>query len=376
VRITSVKARVLRARPASGGVVYAAGRYPEFSAVLVQVETDEGVTGFGEGISRAGGEATKAAVENLLGPAIIGLDPLNIEGLYRLMVGQLRRFGHDGGIVVEALSGIDTALWDIAGKAWGKPVRDLLMGAGRSTVPVYASSVYIASTERMIEETREQIDAGFTTVKLKVGHGAAERGRRADVEKIAAIRSAVGGEVDLGVDANSAYDAATAVVVARELEKLDICFFEEPVHPDDIEGYARIRSLSAIPLAGGETFFLLYGFNDYLKRGLLDVVQPDLARCGGITGARHVATLTQAHRARFAPHTGFSGGISHLAALHTAAAAAELYLLEYMFIDNPLRDIFVGGYPRPVAGEITVPTGPGLGLELDWDQVERYTVRA
>lgn len=373
MKITSVTARMLRARP-DKSVVFAAGRYPAYSAVLVIVETDEGVVGYGEAISRAGGEATRAAVESMLGPAIMGKDPLQIECLYRLMINQLRRFGHASGIVVEAISGVDTALWDIAGKALGQPISQLLMGAGRKSVPVYASSVYIDTAEAMIAETREQIDAGFTTVKLKVGHAEAEGGRRADIEKIRLIREAVGSKIDLAVDANSAYDAATAVLVARELEQLDICFFEEPVHPDDIDGYARVRSLSSIPLAGGETLFLLYGFNDYLKRGLLDVVQPDLARCGGITGARHVATLTQANRARFAPHTGFSGGISHLAALHTAAAAGELYLLEYMFIDNPLRDLFVGGFPKPHNGTIDVPSGPGLGLELDWDLVEKFTV--
>ena len=373
MKITSVSARVLRAEPTKS-VVFAAGRYPAYSAVLVTVETDEGLTGYGEAISRAGGAATQAAVESLLGPAIIGQNPMNIEGLYRLMVNQLRRFGHDGGIVVEAISGVDTALWDIAGKALERPISDLLMGAGRKQVPVYASSVYLDTADVMIAETRQQLDAGFTTVKLKVGHTESDGGRRADIEKIRLIREAVGPQVDLGVDANSAYDAATAVLVARELEKHDICFFEEPVHPDDIEGYARVRSLSSIPLAGGETLFLLYGFNDYLKRNLLDVVQPDLARCGGITGARHVATLAQANRARFAPHTGFSGGISHLAALHTAAAAAELYLLEYMFIDNPLRDIFIGGYPTPKQGLLDVPSGPGLGLDLDWDLVEKFTV--
>jgi D-galactarolactone cycloisomerase len=373
MKIASVSARVLRARP-DRGVVFAAGNYAEFSAVLVEVRTDEGVTGYGEAIARAGGEATRAAVESLLGPVITGADPANIEGLYRLMIAQLRRFGHAGGIVVEAISGIDTALWDIAGKVAGRPIRDLLYGAGRRTVPVYASSVYLAETDEMVAQAREQVAAGYTTVKLKAGHAAADGGKHTDVAKLAAIREAVGPDIALGVDANSAYDAADAVWVARKLEELDMCFFEEPVHPDDIEGYARVRSLSAIPLAGGETFFLLYGFNNYLSRGLLDVVQPDLARCGGITGARHVATLAQAHRVRFAPHTGFSGGVSHLAALQTAAAAAELWLLEYMFIDNPLRDIFVGGYPKPVNGVIDVPTGPGLGLELDLDLVDRYTV--
>jgi D-galactarolactone cycloisomerase len=373
MRITAVTARVLRARPAKA-VVFAAGKYPEFSAVLVEVTTDEGIVGHGEAIARAGAEATKAAVESLLAPLIVGADPLNIEGLYRAMVGSLRRFGHSGGVVVEAISGIDTALWDIAGRAAGKPIRDLLFGAGRASVDVYASSVYIDRTEVMIEEARQQVTAGFPLVKLKVGHAKADGGKYADVEQMAAIRDALGG-VEFGVDANSAYDAADAVWVANRLADLDIAFFEEPVNPDDLDGYARVRDQSVIPLAGGETSFLLYDFRRFLERGLLDVVQPDLARCGGITGARHVATLAQAFGVRFAPHTGFSGGISHLAALHIAAGAAELYKLEYMFIDNPLRDIFVGGYPVPHDGLLDVPTGPGLGLELDTDAVERYTVR-
>ncbi|HUN31247.1 MAG TPA: mandelate racemase/muconate lactonizing enzyme family protein [Trebonia sp.] len=374
MKIVSVSARVLRARP-ERSVVFAAGRYPEFSAVLVQVDTDEGITGYGEAIARAGAEAARAVVESLLAPVITGADPANIEGLHHLMVGQLRRFGHASGVVIEAISGIDIALWDIAGQAAGRPVRDLLYGAGRRQVPVYASSVYIDTEEAMVAQAREQVNAGHTTVKLKSGHAAADGGKHADVAKIAAIRAAVGPQIELGVDANSAYDAADAVWVARRLEDLDIAFLEEPCHPDDLDGYARVRAQSAIPLAGGETLFLAYGFSEYLRRGLLDVVQPDLARCGGITGARQAATLTAAHRARFAPHTGFSGGISQLAALQVAASAAELYLLEYMFIDNPLRDIFVGGYPRPVNGIIEVPDRPGLGLELDLDAIERYTVR-
>src|SRR6202167_1382710 len=368
MKIVNVSARVLRARP-ERSVVFAAGRYPEFSAVLVQVDTDEGITGCGEAIARAGAEAASAAVESFLGPVITGADPANIEGLHRLMVSQLRRFGHDGGVVIEAISGIDIALWDIAGKAAGRPVRDLLYGAGRSQVPVYASSVYIDAVEAMVAETQEQVAAGFSTVKLKCGHS------HADVAKIATIRAAVGPEIALGVNANSAYDATDAVWVAKRFENLDIAFFEEPCHPDDTDGYAWVRAQSAIPLAGGETLFLTYGFHEYLRRGLLDVVQPDLARCGGITSAMQVATLAQAHRVRFAPHTGFSGGISQLAALQVAAAAAELYLLEYMFIDNPLRDIFQGGYPRPTGGTIEVPDGPGLGLELDLDAVDRSTVR-
>lgn len=373
MKIVSVTARVLRARP-DKAVVFAAGLYPEFSAVLVEVRSDDGLVGYGESIARHGAEATKAAVERLLAPVLVGQDAADIGRLYRLMINQLRRFGHAGGIVVEAISGVDTSLWDLAGKAAGKPIRDLLFGAGRSQVDVYASSVYIADVDAMVAETRAQVADGFTMVKLKSGHSARDGGKRADVEKIRAIRAAVGPEIELGVDANSAYDGADAVWVGKRLAELDVCFFEEPVHPDDIDGYARVRAQCDVPLAGGETFFLLYGFRRFLELGLLDVVQPDLARCGGITGARQAGVLTTAFGMRLAPHTGFSGGVSHLAALQVAAAAEELYRLEYMFIDNPLREIFVGGYPRPKDGVLEVPTGPGLGLELDLDAVAHYTV--
>lgn len=373
MKITRIDARVLKGRPEKS-VVFAAGRYPEFSAVLVTIETDEGIIGYGESIARSGGEATKEAVEKLFAPLLVGKDPEKIEGLYLFMVNQLRRFGHSAGIIIEAISGIDTALWDIAGKKANKPIRDLLYGAGREELEVYASSVYIADTAEMIAETKEQMAKGHTMIKLKSGHSKEAGGKYADIEKIRAIRESVGDKVELGLDANSAYDSADAVWMAKRLEDLDICFFEEPVHPDDLDGYAAVRQHSSVPLAGGETVFLAYGFRKFLERGLLDVVQPDLARCGGITGARHAMLLTHAFGARFAPHTGFSGGISHLAALQVAAAAPELYKLEYMFIDNPLREIFVGGYPVPGNGKIKVPTAPGLGLELDLDLVDKYTV--
>jgi L-alanine-DL-glutamate epimerase-like enolase superfamily enzyme len=184
----------------------------------------------------------------------------------------------------------------------------------------------------------------------------------------------VGDDTTLVVDANGAYDAATAIKVARAMEEVDIRWFEEPLPTDDLAGYARLRSVTTTPLARGETDFGLWSLNDVIDRRLVDVVQPDLARCGGITGARHVWTRTYFSNLAFAPHTGFSGGLSQLAALHTAAAAMNLLALEYMFIDNPARDIFIGGYPQPVNGTLNAPEGAGLGLELDHDLIARYSV--
>jgi galactonate dehydratase len=158
------------------------------------------------------------------------------------------------------------------------------------------------------------------------------------------------------------------------MEPLDVRWFEEPVYMDDLGGYERVHRMTATPLARGETDFGIFTLRDVIERRLIDVVQPDLGRCGGITGARQVWTLAFAHNLALAPHTGFSGGLSQLAALHVAASCPALLALEHMFIDNPCREIFVGGYPRANNGVLPVPGGPGLGLDLDLDKVERYTV--
>jgi L-alanine-DL-glutamate epimerase-like enolase superfamily enzyme len=158
------------------------------------------------------------------------------------------------------------------------------------------------------------------------------------------------------------------------MEALEIGWFEEPLPPDDLAGYERVHAMTSTPLARGETDFGMWTMREVIERRLVDVVQPDLGRCGGITGARHVWTLTYLANLAFAPHTGFSGGISQLAALHVAAAAPSLAKLEYMVIDNPAREIFVGGYPRPKGGFLEAPDDPGLGLELDQQLIEDYTV--
>jgi L-alanine-DL-glutamate epimerase-like enolase superfamily enzyme len=369
--IASVKARLLAASP-ERGVEFGIGHYDTYSMVLVEVADDEGRVGYGEAIARRGGEMTVAAVESLLAPIVVGGEPREVEGHWVAMIDQLRRWGHSGGVVVEALSGVDAAIWDLLGKQEEKPVWELLHGAGRERVPVYASSVYIADVAAMEAEALELVERGFRTVKVKIGRSRDESGLAADVEALAAIREAVGPTIGVVVDANGEYDAATAIRIGRELEALDIGWFEEPVPPDDLEGYARIRQVSKVPLARGETDFSLFGFRELISRRLIDVVQPDLGRCGGVTGARHVYTLAYASNVDFAPHTGFSGGLSQLAAIHVGAAAPALRAVEYMIIDNPVREIFVGGFPRPEGGEIAVPQGPGFGLELDHDLVDEY----
>jgi L-alanine-DL-glutamate epimerase-like enolase superfamily enzyme len=370
--IRSVRARLLEATP-EAGVVFGAGSFTTYSMVLVEIDDDSGHVGHGEAAARRGGEMTAAAVEALLAPVLLGEDPHNIEGLWVRMVQQLRPWGHVSGVVMEAVSGADTALWDLVGKIEGRPVWQLLAGAGRAQVPVYASSVYIADPDTMVRQAVEQQRRGFDRLKVKIGRRPDEGGQDADLAALRAIRDAVGHEMTLVVDANAAYDAADAIRMGRAMEPLDVRWFEEPVYMDDLDGYERVHRMTATPLARGETDFGIFTMRDVIERRLVDVVQPDLGRCGGITGARQVWTLAFAHNLAFAPHTGFSGGVSQLAAIHVAASCPTLLALEHMFIDNPCREIFVGGYPQAKDGAVPVPGRPGLGLDLDPDKVERYT---
>lgn len=370
--IREVRARVLEGRPTKG-VQFAIGSYDVYSAVLVEVETDDGLVGYGEAIARRGAAMTRAAVESLLGPQLVGEDPANIEGLWVKMMNLLRRWGHTRGTVVEAISGVDTALWDLNGKAQGRSIAALLHGAGRREVACYASSVYMADVDTMVREAAQQVERGFRAIKIKIGRSADQTGIAADLSAVAEIRRAVGDAIELMVDANGAYDAATAIRVARQLERDRIAWMEEPVPPDDREGYARVHAMTAIPLATGETEFSLFAFRELIERRLIDVVQPDAARCGGITGMRQIATLAYAHNLALAPHTGFSGGISQAAALQAAAAAPALYTFEYMFIDNPVRELFREPYPTPHNGMLPVPDGPGLGLAVDLERVAALT---
>jgi len=373
MRIKSVKCRMLAAT-LDTPIQFGIGAFPTFSATLVEVATDDGLVGIGECIVRRAPQATQAIVDHMLRPVLIGRDPHDVEGLWDEMFQQLRGWGHYRGFVFEALSGVDTALWDILGKAAGLPVYKVLGGAGRPRVPCYASSVYFAEVKEMAAQAADQARRGHTAIKVKIGRSPQLGGRRMDVSSVKAIREAVGPRVDIMLDVNSAYDAATAIAVCRQLEPLDITWIEEPVPPDDLDGYQRVRAGQSIPVAAGESEFGVFGFRELIRRGAIDVVQPDVARVGGFTGARRVGALVHAHNLRYAPHTGFSAGVSHLASLHVAASVPNLMTYEYFFAPNPLRDLFTEPFPEPREGMIDVPQKPGLGLELDERILKKFEI--
>lgn len=313
-------------------------------------------------------------MRDLLWPIIEGKDPRDVGGLHDAMFATLRPWGHYRGFVQEGMSGIDQALWDIVAQAQQVPLYRALGGAARTCVPVYGSKVYTAEFDHMAKEARAAVDRGHKAIKIQLGRSTEWGGPNADVEVCRVIRDAIGPEIEMGADVNSAYDAATAIRVCHKIARYDLWFIEEPVFPDDIDGYELIRRSQPIPVAAGESEFGLFGFRELLKRRALDIVQPEIARIGGFTAALRLGALAQAHNVRVAPHTGFSCGVAQLASLHLAAAVPALARLEWMWISNPLAEIFTTELPRPINGEIPMPERPGLGLALDRAKLERYRI--
>ncbi|MBI3975450.1 MAG: mandelate racemase/muconate lactonizing enzyme family protein [Armatimonadetes bacterium] len=382
MKIERVVAHPLAAR-APKPVSFAIGDYSTFYATLVEVTTDDGLTGVGECIARKAPQVTAAVVDELLAPLLLGRDPRDIAGLWEQMFAQLRRWGHSRGFVLEAMSGVDTALWDLLARGAGEPLYRSLRGAGRDPVACYASKVYLTDIKRMATEAAAMTRRGFRAIKVQIGRTEALGGLRADVESVRAIRESVGPEVAIMLDANGAYDAATAIRLGRQLEPFDITWLEEPVPPDDISGYALVRRGQAVPLAAGESEFGVFGFRDLIERRAVDVLQPEIGRIGGFTAALRLGALAYAYNLRIAPHTGFSAGVAHLATLHLAAAVPNFMTYEYMlpellsadgYTENPLRDIFTAPFPEPREGALDLPQGPGLGLEVDWKRVGAFEV--
>jgi len=371
MRIAKLETYVLEAR-LEKPIQFGIGPYGAFTATLVELTTDDGVTGVGECIARKAPRVTDTVLRDLLWPVIEGRDPRDAGGIWDDEFRQLRGWGHYRGFVQEAMSGVDQALWDIVAQAQGIPVYKALGGAGRDRVPVYASSVYIAELDTMQRETREQVAKGHVALKMKVGRTPELGGLRMDIESVRAVREAAGPAVELGIDVNSAYDAATAIRFCGAVERYDITFLEEPVYPDDIDGYEQIRRHTRIGLACGESEFGIFGFRELLRRRAVDIVQPDIARVGGFTGGMRLGALVHAHNVRYAPHTGFSCGVAQLASIHLAAAVPNLWKVEEMYIDNPLAEIFTEPLPKAAEGVVALPTRPGMGLTLDKKKIAKY----
>ncbi len=340
----------------------------EMTAAVVEIETDTGLVGYGEALTRLGPSATCEVVLSVLKPVVMGANPMDIDVLWEKMFSTMKGRGHWKGFMIEAISGVDIALWDLFGKSLNQPVSRLLGGRYREQLEAYASSIMLMDRAEMVKEAKELVAQGFKKIKVKVGLDA-----ETDFGNIQAIREAVGAKIGIMLDANSGFSTEEAIRLGTMLEPLNILWLEEPVPAFDLEGYAKLSNTLRIPIAGGESEFTRWGFRDLILQGKATVIQPDIARCGGFTEGRKIAALASAHGVRVAPHTGASGAISIAAAVHYAASLSNLYIFEHMYTENPLReDILKVPVLACRKGVIQVPDGPGLGIELDYDKVKKY----
>ena len=286
-----------------------------------------------------------------------------------------------GGFGGSAISAVDIALWDIAGKAAGQSVSDLLGGRIRDKVAVYATGLYYTEGEfptRLLDEATMYVELGFKGMKTKIGGLPIAE----DVRRVAAIRGAIGDDIRLMVDANQAYPASTAIRIGNELADLDITWFEEPVNAKDVDAYLQVQAGVPMPVAGGENLRTRYEFNDFFARRAYDIVQPDVVNAGGITEMRNIAMTANSYGILVNPHV-WGSPVMIAASLHLASTIPpcppayeprpyeQEPVMEFDRTPSGIREGITAEPFDQQDGFITVPTAPGLGVEIDEDAVRR-----
>lgn len=387
MKITSVTSRILRAPLGRRNFYSSQAAFAERNSYLVRIETDTGLVGWGEGGQYGPSEPVAACVDAVLGPKLKGRDPTEPVRIWEELYSFSRDFGQKG-TYIEAISAIDMALWDISGQAANLPVWKMLGGRFRDRVTAYATGCYYPEDFRNMPEVLRGLEeeasgyagSGFQFLKIKVGLL-----RLADdIERLRVIRATVGPRVGLLVDANHAYNAATAVRMGRLMEPFQVEFFEEPVPPEDRDGYRKVRRENPIAVAGGECEFTRYGFRDLIGGGCVDIAQPDLAVSGGFSAWLDILALAKSYGVGVIPHV-WGSGIAVAAALHAVATVPPLPhtanplpflnepVIEFDRKHNPLRDELLEEPFTLVDGSLAVPDRPGLGVTVRDDVLTAYS---
>jgi len=363
MKITGIETIALDIPFSHGGKPYGWGgqEWRMLSTLLVRVETDEGIVGYGDAFSYNCRQAVKAALDHMIAPIAIGRDAGDIAGLSHDLQKALHLFGRYG-ITIFALSGLDIALWDIAGKAAGVPLHRLLGGAARDRIEGYASLFHYTDPEIVAERCHAALGDGFTRIKL---HEREER-------EIRAAREAIGPDIPLMVDTNCPWTPAQARQAARTFKPYDIYWLEEPIFPpEDYPSLARLRRKSGVPIAAGENACTAFEFRAMFAAGAVDYAQPSVTKVGGITEFRKIATLAETNGVTLMPHSPYFGP-GFVATLHLMAAQAAEGLVERFYLE-PEATLY-GDLIAPANGSFSVPEGPGLGAEPDQSVIDRYRV--
>ena len=360
------------------------GQLTHFDMTLVAVTDEGGMTGYGEAKAAVGATGACASIvtciENELAPQLIGTEANHITAAWdRIYNGSRYHYARDRGRVlpilgnrgttVSALSGIDTALWDLKGKRLGVPVVELLGGPCRESMACYASGGW-AEVGALGDQLGKYVDHGYGGIKMRVG--VMDDTVNQTVARVEEARRALGQQIDLMVDAHGTFSVTEARRFARMTEDLGLYWFEEPLAPDNKAGTAEVRRGTTTPIAAGESEFTRFNFRDLIHAGAVDVLQPDCAIVGGLTEARRVAALAETHQLELAPHC-WGSAFSFMAGVHLAFSSSSAHYIEHSLGGNPLLYDLIKEAPVVEDGRIMAPERPGLGLEIDLDFVKRYT---
>ncbi len=365
MKITALELHLIRVPCDSGAppTAFSGVGWSHMDTLLLRVVTDQGLEGWGEGFGHATCPATLAVLQTQLAPAVLGADARDIRGLMTRLAQRLHLFGRNGPHVY-ALSALDTALWDIAGKAAGLPLWRLLGGAPVGTLPAYASLLRYGEPVEVARAAARAVTEGYAGVKL----------HEIDLPQTQAAREAIGPDVPLMLDVNCPWSVAEACEMAARLRPCRLAWLEEPVWPpEDREGLARVRRAADVPIAAGENAAGLHEFRALFAAGALDIAQPSVAKIGGITEMLKIAALAEAHGVRLVPHCAYFGP-GFLASLHLAAAVAPAAPFERLFVTleaNPYHELVLAP-----GGRVMIPDAPGLGRDPDPEILRRYAMAA
>jgi L-alanine-DL-glutamate epimerase-like enolase superfamily enzyme len=348
--------------------------YPRgYQSTLVRVYTDAGIAGMGEAHAPMAPQVSAAVVEHVLAPALIGEDPRAIDVLWEKMYSTMRLRGHSTGWQTEAISGIDIALWDILGKSVGLPVYMLLGGAHQARLKAYASGVPGATIAEQVANARRFVEEeGFTAVKMSIGR----KNLEVEIAAVAAVAEALGERAHLLVDAHGAYDATTAINVGRRMQALGVYWLEDPLLPEDHSGYKLLSDALDMAIAAGETECTRYQFRDRLAARAVDVLLPDVCRAGGISEGRKIAMLADCYQTPWAAHVSMGTPVHIAAALHLGAASPNFLICECPTHRNPLGNHLLVEPLRCEDGFFELPQGPGLGIELVEEELDKVRIDA
>ncbi len=366
MQIASIDTIVLRVPFTVGGVsaagVWGGAGLQAADSLLLRVTTDDGIVGWGESFGFIGIPMVKAALDELLAPACLGMDATQPEALGLDLQRRFHVFGR-GGAMMYGLSALDIALWDICGKAAGLPLYRLLGGTRREQLPAYASLIRYADREAIAANTQRAIADGYRSVKL----------HEVDLAVIRAARAAAGPDIEITLDVNCPWSLAEAIDMTRALAPLSLRWLEEPLWPpENYAGLAALRRQCGIAVAAGENASTLMDFHQMLGAGAVDVIQPSPAKMGGISALRKVFALAEAHNTQVMVHT-FYDGPGLLASIHATAALGDARaMIEWRYFDMEARVLGDAVVPRD--GMIRVPDGPGLGIDPDPEVIRRYQV--